>query len=223
MHCSSPTLSEWNDVTIIRTHRCTVITVGFAAASLICLAEGGMCRPTPLRNYFLQDNEEETTEFKGSLLTNSVMFAFTSVIIVCQLVIELKRYLIVREEKKAEEQAATALQQIQRATSRMMNLDQLGAPRLAWQEPGNTSDQENQNSSKTTALILALKISRLVSIFGILPTLLTIIALTLENIDSMRPHGVMAFVTAIYGIVIPLIIIINNKKIRVIPKNKSCF
>ena len=182
-----------------------------------------MCRPTPLRNYFLHDNVEAATEFKGSLLTNSVMFAFSSVIIVCQLVIELKRYLIVREENKAEEQAATALQQIQRATSRMMNLDQLGAPRLAWQEPGNTSDQENQNSSKTTALILALKVSRLVSIFGILPALLTIIALTLENIDSIRPHGVMAFVTAIYGIVIPLIIIISNKKIRVIPKNKSCF
>jgi hypothetical protein len=148
------------------------------------------------------------------------MFAFASVIIVCQLVIELKRYLILREEKKAEEQAATALQQIQRATSRMMNLHQLGAPRL---ETGNTSDQENPNFNNATALTLALKISRFVSIFGILPTLLTIIALTLENIDSIRPHGVMAFVTAIYGIVIPLIIINGNKKIRVIPKNKSCF
>jgi hypothetical protein len=90
---------------------------------------------------------------------------------------------------------------------------------LAWQEiaevpiPAEITNMQTQNSDNTTKA-MALKISRYVSIFGILPTIFSIIASSVEHIDSLRPHGVMAFVMATYGILIPFIIIISNKKLR---------
>jgi hypothetical protein len=224
-----PTLGEWNEITIIRIHRIFVVVVGFGTGNLICLAGGAMCRPTPLKLYFLQEIVGEVPTYEASLLTNLTMFAFASVIIVCQLVIETKRWLVDREEKRADDLAAAALKQIQNATSRMESLElhQIGVqflPRLAWQEvvenmhPIRMTKGLCQTSNNTT-LALALKISRCVTIFGIVPTILTIVALSLENIDSMRPHGVVAFMLSVYGIVIPLIFIISNKKMRKFAKN----
>ncbi len=194
------------------------------------MAGGYMCRPTPLRLYFLKENLGATTEYHGSVLSNLTMFAFASVIIVCQLVIETKRYLIIRKEKRADELAAAAVRQIQNATLRLDNpgFHQLGVqflPRLAWQDidedqipTGITNLVEAPNSQNTTKTV-ALKISRYVSIFGIFPTILSIIALSLDNIDSLRPHGVIAFMMSIYGIVIPLTLILGNKKLRTFARN----
>jgi hypothetical protein len=61
----------------------------------------------------------------------------------------------------------------------------------------------------------AVRIARYVSIFGILPTTLTIIAISLENVNSLRPHGGLAFVLSTYGIAIPLTIILSSKKLKI--------
>jgi hypothetical protein len=202
---------------------------GLGTGGLMCMAGGYMCRPTPLRLYFLQENLGATTEYYGSVLSNLTMFAFASVIIVCQLVIEIKRYVIIRKEKRADELAAAAVRQIQNATLRLDNtgFHQLGVqflPRLAWQDiaedqiPTGITNLESPNSQNTSKAV-ALKISRYVSIFGIFPTILSIIALSLDNIDSLRPHGAIAFMMSIYGIVIPLTLILGNKKLRKFARN----
>jgi hypothetical protein len=224
----APTLSEWNDKTIIKFHRMFVLIAGLGIGGLICQAGGAMCRPAPVKMYFLQENFEKAQDYKSSVLANLTLFAFATVIIVCQVVIETKRYFITKEETKAEEQAAAAFKQIQNANLRLggQGLHQLEVqflPILAWQEGENAAqsritNNEIQSSSKITKA-LALKISRYVTLFGILPAVLTIIALSLENINSLRPHGIMVFIMAIYGIVIPLILILSNSKLRKFAQN----
>ena len=192
----APAVSEWNEKIIVLIHRLFVLVVGFGTGGLICQAGGAMCRQAPLKLYLLNANNGAIPDYKGSLLTNLTMFAFVSVIIVCQILIETKRYFIIKEEKKADKLAAAAFKQIQTANLRLdsRGLQQLGVqfpPRLAWQEiveipiPAEITNMQTQNSDNTTKA-MALKISRYVSIFGILPTIFSIIASSVEHINSFH-------------------------------------
>jgi hypothetical protein len=53
-----------------------------------------------------------------------------------------------------------------------------------------------------------------VSLFGIVPTVILIIFISLEQTDSFGTHGVAAFVMSTYGIIVPLNIIVKSKKIK---------
>jgi hypothetical protein len=60
----------------------------------------------------------------------------------------------------------------------------------------------------------AIKIGRYVSLFGIIPTVILILFISLERTDSFGTHGVAAFVMSTYGIIVPLSIIVKSKKIK---------
>jgi len=57
------------------------------------------------------------------------------------------------------------------------------------------------------------KYSRAVTIFYITPTLIYFIAFSLENLDSFRPHGTIAFALFGYGVFAPSLLFLINKKL----------
>ena len=64
-----------------------------------------------------------------------------------------------------------------------------------------------------------LKVARAVSLFGVLPSLAFILALSLEDIDNLRPHGTTAFVLFSYGFAAPALLFLYNSKMRKFARN----
>jgi len=256
----APTFNEWSDNLIVGTHRVFVASTGFFIGTFICYLGGGMCRPSPLNLYFLQETNAITV-FKQSKFSVIAMAIFVLVIIGCQISLEIKRYLIDKIEMKADFIARSARRNINVANDRLtgQTILELGVEnlppqvRLVWQEHSvvnvNTnhhyihrtlqqnpnhvfgqnqqdrhserikSESENDNLDEENYLRnisrdQAVRIARYICIFGILPTLLTIISLSLENINGLRPHAATAFVLITYGVAIPFTLIISSNKLR---------
>ncbi len=101
--------------------------------------------------------------------------------------------------------------------------------RLAWQDDKKQLHNiviVTKESNGKQLIDKAVKFARIVSVIAIIPALLSAIGSSLENINSLRPHGVTAFTLIVYGIIIPLICIIHNGKLRHFAadyvKNYSC-
>ncbi len=58
------------------------------------------------------------------------------------------------------------------------------------------------------------KIARFVSVYGILPTVMTIGNIFISSKTGYKPHGSSGSFLIIYGIVIPLSIILHNQKLK---------
>ena len=255
----APTFIEWREDLIIATHRVIIVSTGFLIGIFICYIGEGMCRPTPLQLYFLQETKAIAI-FKQLTVTTNVLYIFVLVILVCQILIEVKKYWTDKQEMKADFIARSACRNMKEARDKLRGqaILELGVEhllpqvRLAWQENDveninpdhhseeinfqlnqnpsteqrtlqqtpnselirleSSSDGENYLSSFSTNQ--AVHVARYICIFGILPTLLAIISLSLENIDSVRPHAAIALNISTYGSVIPLTLIISSSKMR---------
>ena len=136
----------------------------------------------------------------------------------------MKRYLVKRSENKADQIAIKALKQMEEASMKLEKSQQSFNPiipiqnrRLAWQEDIKQLQDivvVSKESNGKQLMDKAVKFARIVSMVAIIPALLSAIGSTLENINSLRPHGVTGFTLIVYGIIIPLICIIYNGKLR---------
>ena len=114
-----------------------------------------------------------------------------------------------------------ALKQIEEATKRFHShpLIELRAEclplqvQLAWQEDDERKVEEEAQfqSSKEQAF----KFARSILVFGALPAMfLVFLNNSFVNSEKFRPHGSTVFLLALYGIIYPMIVICNSKKIR---------
>ena len=218
----------------VRFHRLFVIILGASTGGTICYLKGGMCRPTPLYHYILNEFKEENDI--DSYIQSTMLVIFVSVIITCQVAIEAKRFLIRRAERKVDDLAASAMKQVEEAVRKLKRKPpvQLSAQLLqthsdeaadlssheavvAGSEPRNSTDSGvtgNRSSKEQTV-----KIARFVSLFGIFPALLTIFNISFADMPGYRPHGSSGSFLVIYGIFIPLAIILHNSKLKSFAKS----
>ena len=86
-----------------------------------------------------------------------------------------------------------------------------------------TKTMANIRSSKEQAV----RIARFVSLYGIIPALMTIFNMSVSSSYGFRPHGSTGSFLLIYGVVIPFSIIVSNPKMRsfakeLIQRNTFC-
>jgi hypothetical protein len=144
-------LSEWNEENLFLTHRTFVVALGCASGSLVCYFNGGMASPTPYYYYILQGNQEPV--YVVSMIQSMMLAAFVAIIILCQGAIEVKRFLMNRDENRVDQLAVSALVQIEEATKRLRSQPptELGVQflpirvKIAW-----TSKDELQGGTTTT-------------------------------------------------------------------------
>ena len=111
------TLSEWQEDFVVRIHRLVLLVVGGGTGVLVCSMEAGMCRPTPLYHYLLNQDHDQKNDKPSIVSVLSSLISF-SIILVCQIAIETKRFLVNREETKANRVVEMAQKQMSEATSR---------------------------------------------------------------------------------------------------------
>ena len=221
-----------------RFHRLFVVILGASTGGTICYLKGGLCRPTPLYHYILNEFVEE--DDIGSYIQSTMLVLFVSVIITCQVAIEVKRFRIRRAERRVDDLAASAMKQVEEAVRKLKRKPgpvQLSVQLL--QQRSEESGEAAENLSHQVTLVgseprqsndsgvadsrsskeQAVKIARFVSIFGILPALVTIFNISFADMPGYRPHGSSASFLVIYGVFIPLSIILHNAKLKTFAKS----
>ena len=235
-------LSEWREDLLVLFHRIFTFVLGFFTAGLVCHFKGGMCRPTILYYYVLQEYQED--DANDAIIQLLTLVIFVAVICLCQAMIEIKRFIVRRAENKVDVLAISASKQLEEATKRFRNqkhvevednilpgqvnvtIDDIsvshgstsksldGHSSKGSMSPKNydplTSLQTERKSSKEQAV----KIARFVCLFGVLPALVTVMNLNVSNANSYKPHGATIIFLLIYGIFIPLSLILSNRKIK---------
>ena len=226
-------MSEWSDEQAILCHRIFVAVLGTASSSVLCLLKGGMCRPTALYYYLLQgyqEPDEDQTQMHSIWLA-----VFISVIIACQLAIEVKRCTMRLADKEADQLALKAMRQMEEATMKLTR--QIPAPtpaelevnalpkliKVAWQDPptqlSNFKRSSPASQDFSTRKEQAIKVARFVSLYGIFPAMVTIFNMSVSGKYGYRPHASTGSFLTIYGVVIPLSIIISNPKMKAFAKS----
>jgi hypothetical protein len=82
--------------------------VGMSSSLFTCSMKAGLCRPVSMYHYLLQDLLK-TPPFSKSILQPIKLIVFMMAIGVSQSAIEIKRFVVNREEEKADKLAAAAL------------------------------------------------------------------------------------------------------------------
>ena len=67
----------------------------------------------------------------------------------------------------------------------------------------------------------AIRIARYISLFGIVPTLLLSIFISMEKSLGFGNHGVPVFVLTTYGVIVPTFMILKSKRMKSFAKH--CF
>ncbi len=149
----------------------------------------------------------------------------------CQIAIEVKVYILNREDSKAEKLARGALRQIWTAKHKLeqnghlveLGVEFLHAPppaKNAWVDEEERSANPNESPALQSGIMFkyarkqAIRIARYVSIFGIMPALMYIAVISLDIASRFRPHGTIGLMLFIYGILIPFMLIINEGKLK---------
>ena len=234
----SETLSEWQDNLVVRIHRIIVIIFGGAAGILVCSMEAGMCRPTPLYFYLLDEHPvEQQLKYKSSFVSVISSLISFLIILVCQIAIETKRFLVSREEAKADRLVEAALKQMGEATSRLdrqpvleLGVDFLPSYVLrAWDDETsnrniprfNLSLLEHQEHSDCLEPVTssasnghAIKVARKGFFLGLSAAAVVVVFVSFDVMNRMRPHGTIAIIASTLGIFIPLTIILKNPKMK---------
>ncbi len=138
---------------------------------------------------------------------------------ILQVAIEIKRFLVKRSEEHANQVAIAALRQMEQASKRL-ECDQstvipaLPVVKLAWQEDFQNPVDNNNGDNNKRFVEKAVKFGRIVSMFGIFPAFLFAVAASLENIDSLRPHGTTGLMMFVSGVLYPFMFILYKPKLR---------
>ncbi len=95
-----------------------VFVFGIIVGSVLCSAETGSCRKTAIYNHFIIDTLRSTDDHY-SYLSGVSWISYGSVICMCQLSIEYKRYVLNKADQKAYDLALNAAAKLQDAASKL--------------------------------------------------------------------------------------------------------
>jgi hypothetical protein len=111
-------LSEWPDFQHLILTRTLVFLLGFIMGTGLCSVSAGSCRKSKIYNYFLMDNLQ-VDEDKPSMLSGVTWVIYGILIMIWQISIEIKRYLLNKADCNVDNLALLATKQLQDALSKL--------------------------------------------------------------------------------------------------------
>jgi hypothetical protein len=111
-------LDDFSDSRHLLISQIFVFVFGIIIGSGLCSAETGSCKKTAIYNHFITDNLRSTND-KFSFASGITWISYGSVIFICQVSIEVKRFLLNKADQKADNLALIATKQIQEAVSKL--------------------------------------------------------------------------------------------------------
>jgi hypothetical protein len=149
---------------------------------------------------------EQTNKFERDVFSLGFVFIFILAILTLQLLIEMKKRKVSREEQLVVQLAAVA--------NRNLEVAQLQFQQKILKNVNHVSSVSHTDQSQQVSNNDALKVTRAVSLFGVLPSIIFIVTLSLENIDGLRPHATTAFSMFSYGVIAPSVLFCYNSKLQ---------
>ncbi len=132
-------LSEWPDIQHLILTRTLIFFIGIIMGTGLCSASTGSCRKSKIYNYFLMDNLQ-VDEDKPSMLSGVTWVIYGILIMICQISIEIKRFLLNKADHNVDNLALLATKQLQDALSKLQiqkdcengskNLQMLNEPKM---------------------------------------------------------------------------------------------
>jgi hypothetical protein len=220
----SEVVAEWSEDLVIKVHRIIVISVGALSGCLACGLGGGFCVPSPFFLYLLEEDSETKVKFESTHVNVISSISFLAIILTCQVIVEVKRFVANRAEERADEVAVTAVRQLEEALSQHATRSQQSPLqrleiRSAWEE----NSIRHFELCETPAIIQtfgkpnreqAVHVARIIFLIGIIGTSLLVFAVLFDRLNQYRPHGVIFSLCFVYGVIITFVIIISNQRIR---------
>jgi len=111
-------LNDWQESHRLILTRSLVFTLGVLIGSVLCSVGGGSCRKSPLYNHFIIDSLK-TDVVKTSLLSAISWISYGIIILICQISVEVKRFLLNKADQRADNLALNAKRQLQQAVSKL--------------------------------------------------------------------------------------------------------
>jgi len=222
-------LSEWREDTLLWIHRCFIGLASLAMTSVYCTYNLGICRPLPMFYYLIGSSQE--IEFKRDLISLGFMSSFVITVSALQISIEVKKWKLSSEAKKADKAAKAAKRHLNEAKLKlafyeMLKNEQegdgdsnLGLEQLLNSCNGSSDSQTTQievceeyNTTKTNNNVL--KLTRIITMLAVILATTVITIFSLEGMDNWRPHGSTALTMIAFGNVVPIFSLLNNTKMR---------
>jgi len=111
-------LNDWSDLRRLILIRILVFPLGFIIGSGLCSVGAGSCRKTRIYNYFLMDTIKADLD-EPSMLSGITWISYGILILICQISIEIKRFLLNKADEEADNLAFFANRQLQDAMSKI--------------------------------------------------------------------------------------------------------
>ena len=111
-------LNDWQESHRLILTRLLVFSLGVIIGSVLCSVGGGSCRKSPIYNYFIIDSLKNDV-IKTSLLSGISWISYGIIILICQISVEIKRFLLNRADQKADNLALNAKRQLKQAVSKL--------------------------------------------------------------------------------------------------------
>ena len=114
----SAQMNSWREDWLITIHRIFVGTFSILSAELVCHFIGTPCHNSPLYHYVLSSNPvpEKPGQFNSQ---SGMVMIYVLAISICQISIEVKIFLIKRQEDRADELAVFAFRKLDEATKKV--------------------------------------------------------------------------------------------------------
>ena len=203
-------LFELRENLVFGAYRILVLGISCFLTSIYCAKGYGICRPLPL--YFHLRNLPQVNKFERDPVSLGFVFIFILIILALQLLVEMEKRKLSREEQLVVQIAAAANRNLEAAHQQLKKDMQLAEKNLSI--PQSCSIINNVEHNQQFSNNDALKVTRAISLFGVLPSLIFIITLSLENINGLRPHVTTAFSLFSYGVIAPLLLFYYNSKLQ---------
>jgi hypothetical protein len=111
-------LNDWQESHRLILTRLLVFPLGIVIGSVLCSFGGGSCRKSPLYNHFIIDSLK-TDVVKTSLLSGISWISYGIIILICQISVEVKRFLLNKADQRADKLALNAKRDLQQAASKL--------------------------------------------------------------------------------------------------------
>lgn len=221
----SASVSEWSVHYVFKVHRVVVFLFGALGGCLACALGSGFCAPSPFFLYLLKEDSDPNAKLEHTYVNVASSLVFMTIIFICQAIVEIKRLFADRAEKSANETAVNAAKQLEEASalqattrSQQVSLQHLQI-RSAWEE--NSARQVDSSETPVIVQTLekpnrkqAIQAARIIFLMGIVGTSVLVFATRFECLNQYRPHITVFSLCFFYGVIVPLVIIISNPRIR---------
>ena len=112
-------LNDWPDFRRLFLTRILVFSLGLIIGSGLCSVRTGSCRRTQIYNYFIEDAIKVDPD-KPSMLSGVTWITYGIIILIFQISVEIKRFLLNRADEKVDNLAFLATKQLQDALSKFI-------------------------------------------------------------------------------------------------------